>query len=64
MLQRIKNKKIKTKNLFIVPVGYNKIYREVRTYRFIPINPIYNICVKKDSSIKLQNKMYSFSSAF
>ena len=48
MLQRIKNKKIKTKNLFIVPVGYNKIYREVRTYRFIPINPIYNICVKKD----------------
>lgn len=66
MLQRIKNKKIKTKNLFIVPVGYNKIYgtgkeiqdysfftgktyhREVKTYRFIPINPIYNICVKKD----------------
>lgn len=66
MLQRIKNKKIKTKNLFIVPVGYNKIYgtgkeiqdynflngkpyhREVRTYKFVPINPIYNICVKKD----------------
>lgn len=66
MLQRIKNKKIKTKNLFIVPVGYNKIYgtgkeiqdyslltgepyhREVRTYKFAPINPIYNICVKKD----------------
>lgn len=66
MLQRIKNKKIKTKNLFIVPVGYNKIYgtgkeiqdynfltgkpyhREVKTYRFIPINPVYNICVKKD----------------
>lgn len=66
MLQKIKNKKIKTKNLFIVPVGYNKIYgtgkeiqdysfltgepyhREVRTYKFVPINPIYNICVKKD----------------
>lgn len=66
MLQKIKNKKIKTKNLFIVPVGYNKIYgtgkeiqdyslltgkpyhREVRTYKFAPINPIYNICVKKD----------------
>ena len=66
MLQRIKNKKIKTKNLFIVPVGYNKIYgtgkeiqdysfftgkpyhREVKTYKFVPINPVYNICVKKD----------------
>ena len=66
MLQRIKNKKIKKKNLFIVPVGYNKTYgtgkeiqdysfftgkpyhREVRTYKFVPINPIYNICVKKD----------------
>lgn len=66
MLQRIKNKKIKTKNLFIVPVGYNKIYgtgkeiqdyslltgkpyhREIKTYKFAPINPIYNICVKKD----------------
>lgn len=66
MLQRIKNKKIKTKNLFIVPVGYNKIYgtgkeiqdyslltgkpyhREIKTYKFAPINPIYNVCVKKD----------------
>lgn len=66
MLQRIKNKKIQTKSLFIVPAGYNKIYgtgkeiqdyslltgktyhREVRAYKFVPINPIYNICVKKD----------------
>ena len=66
MLQRIKNKKIQIKNLFIVPVGYNKIYgtgkkiqdysfltgktydREVRSYQFIPINPAYNVCVKKD----------------
>ena len=66
MLQRIKNKKIRTKNLFIVPVGYNKIYgtgkkiqdysfltgkaydREVMSYKFIPINPAYNVCVKKD----------------
>lgn len=66
MLHKIKNKKIKTKNLFIVPVGYNKIYgtgkmiqdysfligkvydREVKAYKFVPINPIYNICVKKD----------------
>ena len=66
MLHKIKNKKIETKNLFIVPVGYNKIYgtgkkiqdynflngkaydREARAYKFVPINPIYNICVKKD----------------
>ena len=64
MLQRIKIKKLKQKTYllylsdiikFMVLVKRFKIiifllenHTKVRTYKFVPINPIYNICVKKD----------------
>ena len=49
-------KTMKTKSL-------GDVERE-RYFTLLNKNSFGNICVKKDSSIKLQNKMYSFSSAF